>query len=153
MMSSDDTQPTKIEQLPIEIFREIFDFFSLDEIAISFFGLNSRIDSIIRSMNTASHTVSSDDDKAVDLLNLFSTQIGRLIIKHNQKVNFMSLINLQSLTIAFGSAAQFSGIRPKHVPALKILHIEASKSKTMCSMKLDITYLVFLMFRAYLRYN
>jgi hypothetical protein len=39
-------------------------------------------------------------------------------------------MNLRSLTIRRGTAAQFDGIRPEHFPLLEILHIEASKSKT-----------------------
>ncbi len=128
-MNSVDTQRTIIEHFSIEIFREIFDFFSLDEIIVSFFGLNSYIDSIIRSINTARHVVSSNDTKAVDLLNSFPTQIGRLILSFSGKVNFTSLINLRSLTIQFGSAVQFDGIRPEHFPTLEILHIESSKWK------------------------
>jgi hypothetical protein len=129
-MNSVNTQRTTIEDLANEIFREIFEFLSLEEIVTSFFGLNSRINSIIRSMNTASHAINSNDTKAVDLLNLFPIQIGRLILKYSENVNFTSLINLRSLTITFGSIAQFDDSRPEHFPLLEVLHIEASKSET-----------------------
>jgi hypothetical protein len=109
-MSAIDAQPTKIEHLPVEIFLEIFALFSLEEIISSFFGLNSRINSIIRCAKCISHTISSSDTTAVDLLNLCPTQIGRLILASSGKVNFTSLINLRSLTITFGSIAQFDGI-------------------------------------------
>jgi len=126
MMSSVDTQPTKIEHLPIEIL-EIFALFSLEEIVTSFFGLNSHIDSIIRCVKSASHAISSHDTKAVDLLNLFPTQISRLIVTRGVTVDFTSLINLRSLTIEYGTLAQLDGIRPQHFPMLEILHIYAGK--------------------------
>jgi hypothetical protein len=129
MMSSDNTQSTKIEHLPIEIFLQIFASFSLEEIVTSFFGINSHIDSIIRCINSASHAIGSHDTKAVDLLDLFPTQIGRLIVTRATKVNFTSLINLRSLTMKYGIVAQLDEIRPEHLPMLEILHIDCSKSK------------------------
>jgi hypothetical protein len=129
MTSSVDTQPTKIEHLLVEIFLEIFALFSLEEIVTSFFGLNSYIDSIIRCIKCASHAISSHDIKAVYLLNLFPTQIGRLFLTRSVTINFTSLSNLRSLTIEYGTLAQLNGIRPQHLSVLEILHICAIKSK------------------------
>jgi hypothetical protein len=123
-----DAQPTKIEHLPVEIFLEIFALFSLEEIISSFFGLNSRINSIIRCAKCISHTISSSDTTAVDQLKLFPTQIGRLFITRGVTIDFTSLINLRSLTIEYGTLAQLNGIRPQHFPMLEILHISAGKS-------------------------
>ncbi len=64
---------------------------------IAFSGLNSYIDLILLSVRGANHAVSYDDTKAVDLVHLFPTQIGRLIVRNAITVNFTSLINLQSL--------------------------------------------------------
>jgi hypothetical protein len=137
-MSSDDAQPTRIEHLPIEIFLKIFASFSLEEIVTSFFGLNSCIDSIIRSVRNANHVVSYNDNKAVHLLHLFPTQIGRLIVTRAPLVDFTSVINLRSLTMKYGTFAQFDGIRPEHFPMLEILRICASKSKKKYLMRFQI---------------
>ncbi len=117
----------KIEHLPVEIFLEIFGLFSLKEIVTSFFGLNSHIDSIIRCIKCASHAITSHDTKAVDLLNSFPTQIGRLLITRDVTIDFTSLINLRSLTLEYGTLAQLDGIRPQHFAMLDILHIYAGK--------------------------
>jgi hypothetical protein len=143
-MNSVDGQPTIVEHLPIEIFFQIFASFSLGEIITSFFGLNSRIDSIIRCMTGASHVISYNNKKAIDLLHLFPTQIGQLIVTRARKVNFTSLINLRSLTMKYGTCAQFDGIRPEHFPMLEILHIDASKSKKMYLIRFKIIFLIFL---------
>jgi hypothetical protein len=122
-----DTQPTKIEYLPVEIFLEIFALFSLEEIVNSFCGLNSHIDSIIRCIKSASHTIRSKDTKAAGLLSLYPDQIGRLFIARGVTIDFTSLINLRSLTIESGTIAQLNGIRTKHFPMLEILHIYGGK--------------------------
>jgi hypothetical protein len=128
-MDVDGTQPASLEHLPVEIFMKVFALLSLQEIIIAFSGLNSYIDSIIRSVRNTNHAVSYYNNKAVHLLDLFPTQIGRLIVAHAPLVDFTSLINLRSLTIKYGTFAQFDGIRPEHFPMLEILHIYASKSK------------------------
>ncbi len=127
-MSTDNTHSTSLEHLPIEIFHHIFAPLSLQEIVTAFFGLNSYIDSIIRSVKRVNHVVSYNDTKAIDILHLFSTQIGRLVIIHSPNVDFTWLINLRSLTIKYGTLAQLDRIRPEHFPMLEILHICCGKS-------------------------
>jgi hypothetical protein len=126
-MNIGNIQRTTLEHLPVEIFLRIFTAFSFDEIVTAFSGLNSYIDSIIRCINDSNHAVTYSDTKAIQLLNLFPTQICRLIIIHSPNVNFTSLINLRSLTIKYGTLAQLDGIRPRHFPMLEILHICGGK--------------------------
>jgi hypothetical protein len=126
-MNIDNIKPTLLEHLPVEIFLEVFDSLSLQEILTAFSDLNSYINSIIRCIKDQNHTVSYNDGKAVDLLHLFPTQMCRLIITYSPNVDFTSLINLRSLTIKYGTLAQLDGIRPQHFPMLEILHIHKGK--------------------------
>ena len=121
------THPTVLEQLPIEIFSQIFASFSLPEIVTVFSGLNSRIDSYIQAVTNTSHIVFYDDTKAIDLLHFFSSEISRLIVTHSPSVDFTSLIHLRSLTLKYGTVAQFDRIRPEHFPRLEILHLCGSE--------------------------
>ncbi len=114
---------TLLEHLPIEIFLQIFVFFPLDELVKSFFGLSSYIDSLIRSVRNANHMIIYNNNDAINLLHSFSSQINRLVIIHSESVDFKSLINLRSLTLKYGTHAQFNSIRPQYFPMLEILHI------------------------------
>jgi hypothetical protein len=128
-MSSDSTLPTSLERLPVEIFLQIFAFLPLQELVKTFFGLNSNINSIIQSSDSKlSHVISYGDADAINLLYLFAIQIKRLVIIRTGKVDFNSLINLGSLTLRYGTRAQYDSIRPQHFPKLEILHIYAGES-------------------------
>ena len=124
---SNDTSPTLLEELPVEIFLQVLAPFSLSEIVKTFSGLNSYINSCIQAVTTANHTVTYSDTSAADFLCLFPTQIGRLIITHSPTVDFTPLLNLRSLTLKYGTPAQFDGIRPQHFPQLEILHLCGSE--------------------------
>ena len=129
-MSINNTCPTLLEKLSSAIFLQIFASFSLDEVVTIFSGLNSNINTIIRSIRHANHAVIYNDIKAATLLHLFLTHISRLRITNSENVDFTSLTNLRSLTIKYGTLAQLNGIRPQHFSMLEILHICLSKSKT-----------------------
>ena len=124
---NNNTRAMLFEQLPLEIFLHVFASFSLSEIVTTFSALNSRIDAYIEAVTQTTHTISYSDTKAIDLVRLFPTQIGRLIITHTPVVDLTPLTNLRSLTIRYGTVTQFDGIRPHHFPRLEILHLCASK--------------------------
>ncbi|CAF1284603.1 unnamed protein product [Adineta ricciae] len=128
-MNNNNELVTLFEHLPVHIFFEIFDLLSLKEIKTSFFDLNTHINSIIRSIKCAIHTIDNDDNEAVDILHFFPTQITRLIVTHAKSLDFTSLINLRSLTIERGTFKQLDDIRPKYFPRLEILHIDDNKSR------------------------
>jgi hypothetical protein len=123
MMSTNKTLPTLLEHLPIEIILLIFDFLSLQEIVKAFSELNIYFNSIIDSAIGISHMVKYNDPTAIKLLHLFTTQIRRLVITSSDMVNFISLINLRSLTLRYATCAQLDSIRPQYCPTLEILHI------------------------------
>ena len=117
------TLPTSIEQLPTEILLQIFAFFQLRELITAFSGLNSHINSIVRSVKTASHIVQYNDPDALRLLQLFPKQIARLIIFKTDIVDFIALSNLRSLTLKYTTDTQLKNIRSQYLPLLEILHI------------------------------
>ena len=125
-MSTNNTLPTLLEDLPVEIFLQIFGSLSLREIATTFFGLNSYIDSIIRSVRGVSRLVSYNNVNAIQDLHLLPFLISRLIVVNVEMVDFTPLINLRSLVLKYGTRAQFNGIRPQYFPTLEILYIKGN---------------------------
>lgn len=115
------------EELPIEIFQEVFSFLTLKEIIKGFYRLNSYIDLIIRSINYASHTIKYKESVYIKFPYAYELLINRLIIIHADGVNLKLFTNLRSLTLKYGTEDQFNSIRPQYLPQLEILHIYASK--------------------------
>jgi hypothetical protein len=126
-MSSDKTLSTSIENLPIEIFLQIFGFLRLEELIKAFSGLNSFINSIIQSVRDLNYVVKYKDVDSLNLLYLYPTQISRLIIVNIETADLTSLTNLRSLTWRYPTPTQFDTIRPQHFPMLEILHIKGSE--------------------------
>ena len=120
---NDNICPTLLEQLPVEIFLQVFASLTLQDIIKAFSGLNSQIESCIQVVRNAGYTLNNHATRTTDLLRLYPTQIGRLVINICQKVNFTSLINLRSLTLKHGTGEQFYAIRPQNFPQLEILHL------------------------------
>ena len=125
-MSNDNKHPTSLEHLPVEILLQIFAFFPLPELVKAFSGLNTYVDSVIRSIRNTSLVVRSYDIDAINLLHTFSTQIARLVI-NAPTINFTPLINLRSLTLKYATQIQFDSIRPEHFPLLQILLIKGTR--------------------------
>jgi hypothetical protein len=136
-MSSNDIHPMLLEDLPTEIFLQIFTFFSLEEVSAAFSGLNSRIDSVIQLVRDAKHVVKYNDVEAINLLQLFSTLISRLVVINVEMVDFSSLINLRSLTLKYGTQIQFDSIDAQHFPMLEILHIRGNELQQALTRKVD----------------
>jgi hypothetical protein len=128
-MNNNNTHRTSFEHLPVEIVQQIFALLPLEELVKAFFGVKAYINSIIRSVTNKSHMVMSNDSKAINLLQSFPAQIGRLVISRATEVDFTPLINLRSLTLRYGTRIQFECIRPQNFPMLEILHIYGSKSR------------------------
>ena len=127
-MNRENTCSMLFEYLPIEILHQIFAMLSLEELIKAFSGLNGYINSIIRSMRGMSHTVKCNELDMICLVQVFPAQISRLVISYTSHMNFTPLTNLRSLTLRYGTPAQFDSIRPHHFPLLEILHIYESKS-------------------------
>lgn len=126
-INSEHTRVMLFDQLPTEIFLQIFSFLRFQETITAFSNLNSYIDSVIRNINDGYLQVSYDNAEEVCCLNLYSHQIGRLTLIHSPSIDFTTSINLRSLTIKFGTIAQLNVIRPQYFPSLEILHICGGK--------------------------
>ena len=126
-MTNRNLCPTLLEQLPVKIFFQIFALLPLQEVVKAFSDLNSSIDTSIQAITNAIHTVTYNDTAAIGVLLAYPTCIGRLIVTHSPAVDFTSLINLQSLTLKYGTRKQFDGIRPEHFSQLEILHLCGSE--------------------------
>lgn len=120
---NNNTCPTFLEQLPVEIFLQVCASLTLREVIKAFAGLNAHIDSSIGALRNASHTLQDIASETTDLLRLNPTQIGRLVISKCSTADFSSLINLRSLTLKYGTGEQFDAIRPRNFPQLEILHL------------------------------
>jgi len=123
----DNTNPTSLEDLPGEIFLQIFTFFSLRNIVTMFFDLNSYINAMIRLVQDVSLKVEYHDTDAINLLESFPGQIRHLVINNIENTDFMLSMNLRSLTLKYGTQAQFNTIRPQYVPLLETLRITGNE--------------------------
>lgn len=121
------TRKTLLEHLPTELILEIFKFLSLRELIEAFFGLNTHINSIIQLVKSASHVVRYNDNKAIQLLELFPKQIGHLTAINVEQLDFRSLTNSHSLILTCATQTQLDNIRPIYFPGLEILHIKGKK--------------------------
>ena len=120
---NDNTCPTLFQQLPVEIFLQIFASLRLQDTIRAFSGLNCHIESFIHTTRNASYILNNHATRTTDLLRLYPTQIGRLVIDKCRKLDFTSLINLRSLTLKHGTGQQLYAIRPRNFPQLEILHL------------------------------
>ncbi len=131
-MSNENILPTSFEQLPSELFLKIFSFLYLPEILTAFSGLTCSIDSIIRLVRSAIHIKRCNDVDTINMLHSYSTQISRLLVINAETVDFTSLNNLRSLTLKYGTTAQFDSIRPQNFPMLEILYIKGNHLSLIC---------------------
>jgi hypothetical protein len=102
---------TRFEHLPNELFFDIFSvYFDGVQLYKSFFGLNSRFDSLLKSLNNVSlHLKDSNDDKSI---NLFSTNVVSLYISSIHKsIKFIPLlVNVRSITFVDPSVIQIMNL-------------------------------------------
>jgi hypothetical protein len=136
-MSGDNIRPMLLEDLPTEIFLKIFTSLSLQELSTAFSGLNSHIDSVIQLVRDAKHIVKYNDVEAINLLQLFSAKITRLVVINVEMVDFTSLNNLRALTLKYGTESQVNSIRPQYFPILEILHIHGNELQQALIRKVD----------------
>jgi hypothetical protein len=132
-MNGSNNPPSPIEQFPTEIFQQIFEFISLQDIAGAFFGLNSHLDTIVRSVSRTSHVIRCDNIDAINLLHSFHLQIAQLIVVNAEKVDFTSLMNLRLLTLKYGTPMQLDSIRPLYFPMLEILNVTGNAGSSFLS--------------------
>jgi hypothetical protein len=109
------------ELFPDELFFELFEYIPINDLYRAFFGLNKRIDTILRNLsNLFAVWTTNSDDKVIDI---FSTCISRLVIWRGGYLNLNRFNKLRSLKLALPSIEQCNEIQPSLT--LEHLHIES----------------------------
>jgi hypothetical protein len=121
-------QHSTLEIFPDELFFELFEYIPINDLYRTFFGLNKRIDIILRSLsNLFAEWTTNTDDQIIDI---FSSSISRLVVWRGGHLNLNRFNKLHSLKLALPSIEQCNEIRPS--VTLKHLHIDSSiNSNTM----------------------
>lgn len=112
--------PCRLEDLPNELILQLFKYFSTREIFGSFFYLNFRFDSLIRSLRFLSY---STDVKNDDLDHRCFPFIRTLIIKTIFPYSFQSFPNLHRLILDYLTEDFISQINHFNLPHLDYLSI------------------------------
>jgi hypothetical protein len=110
------------EFFPDEIIIDIFEYFDIRDLYQSFYGLNSRLNSILRSRKNLSLTFSSPDEIDDPFIDLFIKYIIKLIIDHSSYMNFQPFFSLHSLILNSPSDDQLEQIYLCKFPYL--IHLE-----------------------------
>jgi len=125
-MTCAQRSPTLVEDLPTEIFFQIFGFLKLQELNTAFSDLNSRMNLIIRSTNNISLSIKVNNTNGLELLHLYSDQINHLSIIDSANVTDLPLLpKLRSLALICKNYSQWHLVRPEKMPSLKTLCIES----------------------------
>jgi hypothetical protein len=111
-----------LELIPDEIILHVFEYFDIRDLYQSFFGLNSRLDAILRSRKNLSLIFSSPDEMDDPFFDLFTTHIVKLIVDHSSYVNFYSFSYLHTLILNSPTDDQVEQIYLCKLPYL--IHLE-----------------------------
>jgi hypothetical protein len=98
-MNSDTVPISKLENLPIEIFFEIFDYLSIQELYRTFHDLNNHLTSILASLANIPAKIASYQDIDLSAIYFFSSRITRLSINYRYSINLSSFHSLRSIRI------------------------------------------------------
>jgi hypothetical protein len=92
----------QFESLPNEIFIEIFDYLSLNNLYQSFKGLNQRINNILQSLNNrAVQLWSTSENAEIEMNKFFSSTIVSLYINDEYNINLNEFPKIHSLTYIY----------------------------------------------------
>ncbi len=95
---------TRLESFPNEIFHEIFDYLSLDNLYRSFKDLNQRINDILQSLNNRTLRIWSTDENKMN--KFFSSTIVFLEINDEYNLNLNQYPKIHSLTYIYATNTQ-----------------------------------------------
>ena len=110
------------ELLPNEILLHIFQYFDVRDLYQSFYGLNSRLNAILKSKQNLSVMFSSPDEMDNPYLDLFTKHINKLIVDHSSYINIQLFSSLHSLILNSPSEEQLEQIYNCKFPYL--VHLE-----------------------------
>jgi hypothetical protein len=109
---------TKLEYFPNEVLLDLFEFMDIRDLFYGFWGLNKRIDFLIRSLRNLSLNLERDESR---LILLFSNQIHRLIVNTWQDIDLRQFPYLHSLILHQITGNQLRQIRHEFMPFLVYL--------------------------------
>ena len=107
-----------IQDLPNEIFIEIFEYLDLCDLFHGFVGLNQRLNDLLRVLSNLSLYLRQIQPK---LIELFADRITRLMVDTWQQIDFQRFPSLKSLIFHQMSSNHFRQIRSELMPNL--LHL------------------------------
>ncbi|CAF0844612.1 unnamed protein product [Rotaria sordida] len=111
-----------LELFPDELILDIFEYFDIRDLYQSFYGLNSRLNAIIRSRKKLSLKLSTPDEMNDPYFNLYTRHIVNLIIDHSSFIDFQLFSYLHSLILYSPSKDQLEQIYLCKLPYL--IHLE-----------------------------
>lgn len=119
------------EQLPNEIFRELFEYFDLKELYKTFSNLNCRISSLLAQGTHAQVILYKPEDIEFRIYQNLLPNVKTLVIGHTKafydssKSNLFS--NIRRLVLCQPTREQFNSITPSNFPNLERLHLINSR--------------------------
>jgi hypothetical protein len=126
-----------LEIFPDELFFEIFEYIPINDLHRAFFGLNKRIDHILKNLsNLFAEWTTNSDDRIIDT---FSSCISRLVIWRGGYLNLNRFTKLRSLKLALPTVEQCNEIQASST--LEHLHIESSINSNTITDQLSILLL------------
>ncbi|CAF1979431.1 unnamed protein product [Rotaria magnacalcarata] len=103
---------TTIETLPNELLITLFEYISGHDLYNAFLNLNSRFNSIITVVKNLHFTLEEDWDSKESIIPFFASHISKLIIKHDEPIDFSLYPNIRSLKLCMPTGNQCNAIEP-----------------------------------------
>ena len=128
---------SKFEQFPNELLLDIFDYIDIRDLFYGFWGLNKRLNYLIRSLRNLSLNLERYD---LSLISLFSNHIHRLVLNTWQDMDLRQFPYLHSLILHQITSNQLRQIRSDLMPYLTYL---STSSIPDFSLMPQLTQLIF----------
>ncbi|CAF2882259.1 unnamed protein product [Rotaria sp. Silwood2] len=109
---------TKFEHLPNELLFGVFEYIDIRDLFYGFWGLNKRINQLLRSLQNLSFNLEQYEPA---LISLFANQINQLIVNTWQDIDLNQFPFLQSLILHQITGNQLRQIRSEYMPYLVYL--------------------------------
>lgn len=137
MSDYDHQYHSTLEILPDELFFELFEYIPINDLYRTFFGLNQRINNILKNLsNLFAEWTTNSDDRIIDI---FSSCISRLVIWRGGYLNLNRFTKLRSLKLALPTIEQCNEIQPSLT--LENLHIDSSVNSNIITEQLSMLFL------------
>ena len=120
---------TRFEQLPNELILHVFNYFDIRNLYTSFWGINSRLNNVLRLLNNLAFIYDANDPFLY--FDIFASQINRLKINTSQSIDFSQFSNLKFLELLRANDFQLDQIRSDLMPKLTNLSISTSTHITL----------------------